>query len=496
MSFSPAEKLLLACARVRRDEARIDSLLKEKIDWECLLKLAKVHQITPLLWHNLRRHKIPEEIRSKLKEAYQANLIRNLRLEAEQNKIFKLLGEHGIDFVPLKGTVFAELIYGDIALRQSSDIDVLVREKELFKAKELLLNHGFKRTGFSDEYYLKDSCHLVFSNGRVLLEVHWHIEPTNTAHVPSGFVWREVYPRKIGNKETKMFSSEMLLVFFVQKFNFDSFNCLKYLIDLAEIIQRYREEIEWKKVDELLRIYRVKNVSFSYNGKEEVLENVSFSIKPGEHMAVVGPSGVGKTTLISLMLGFYFPTKGEILFDGMLVSNFAVDSLRKRIGYVSQSTRLLTGTILENLRYGNRNASEETVIAASKAAGIHDFINGLPDKYQSLLGENGVNLSEGQRQRLSIARALIKDPDILILDEPSSSLDSFSEKSIFEALPGAIRNKTLIIVAHRLSTIKEADRILVFNEKRLIAEGTHETLSKGNEFYRSLMYFPIENVKI
>lgn len=230
-----------------------------------------------------------------------------------------------------------------------------------------------------------------------------------------------------------------------------------------------------------------RNVSFSYNGKEPVLENLSFIIEPGCHAAIVGPSGVGKTTLISLILGFYKPSKGEILFDDNLVSYYSLKALRERIGYVSQNTRLLSGSLMDNLRYGNLEASDKDVIEAAKASGIHDFIVNLPNSYNSYIGENGVNLSEGQKQRLSIARAIIKDPDILIMDEPTSSLDSILEKAIFESLPEVVRNKTLITIAHRLSTIQKSDKILVLKNKCLVAMGKHCALFGSNDFYKELV---------
>ncbi len=242
-----------------------------------------------------------------------------------------------------------------------------------------------------------------------------------------------------------------------------------------------------KHVERLSGEIEFKGVSFSYDSREPVLQHVSCRIRAGEHVAIVGPSGVGKTTLVSLILRFYKPTQGEIWFDGLPAAEYELESLRRRIGYVSQSTMLLSGTIGDNLRYGNLDAGEEQIVRAAKVAGIHDFIAGLPEGYDAPVGERGVKLSEGQKQRLAIARALIKDPDILVLDEPTSALDSVVERSIFDALPTLIRDKTLFVVAHRLSTIQNADRILLLNEKRLVAMGTHRELLRNNEYYRSLV---------
>jgi ABC-type multidrug transport system fused ATPase/permease subunit len=230
-----------------------------------------------------------------------------------------------------------------------------------------------------------------------------------------------------------------------------------------------------------------RDVCFAYDEEHTVLQNVSCRIRPGEHVAIVGPSGVGKTTLVSLILRFYKPTAGEIWLDDRPASDYEVQSLRRRIGYVSQSTLLLSGTIMENLRYGNPDASDEEVVHAAKVAGIHDFIAGLPEGYDAPVGEKGVNLSEGQKQRLTIARALIKNPDILVLDEPTSALDSVVERSIFDALPAFVRDKTLFVVAHRLSTVQNSDCILLLNETRLVAIGTHEELLASNDFYRTLV---------
>jgi ABC-type multidrug transport system fused ATPase/permease subunit len=241
------------------------------------------------------------------------------------------------------------------------------------------------------------------------------------------------------------------------------------------------------KAEHLRGEVEFRNVCFSYNSRETVLDSVSFAVAAGEHMAVVGPSGVGKTTLVSLLLQFYRPQKGEIFIDGRPAGAYELRSLRRRIGYVPQSPTLLSGTIADNLRYGDPEAGDDDLEKAARAAGIHDFIASLPSGYQTLVGERGVNFSEGQKQRLAIARALVKDPDIVILDEPTSALDSQTEASIFAVLPELLRGKTLFIIAHRLSTIQTSDRILCFNDNGLVGTGSHDELREKCDYYQALL---------
>jgi ABC-type multidrug transport system fused ATPase/permease subunit len=271
--------------------------------------------------------------------------------------------------------------------------------------------------------------------------------------------------------------------------NLDLQNALASLERVSALYDIFPEENMdvGQKVDRLKGEIEFKNVSFSYAGRDPVLKDVSFHVRPGEHVAIVGPSGVGKTTLVSLILRFYKPTSGEIFFDGRPAAELEVRSLRRRIGYVPQQITLFSGTIMENLRYGNPEASDAQVHRAARVAGVHDFICSLPSSYETQMGEKGVRLSEGEKQRLSIARALIKEPDVLVLDEPTSAVDSLTEKPIFDFLPAFVRDKSLFVVAHQLSTIKGSDRILLLNESRLVAVGTHPSLLETNDYYRSLV---------
>jgi ATP-binding cassette, subfamily B, bacterial MsbA len=228
------------------------------------------------------------------------------------------------------------------------------------------------------------------------------------------------------------------------------------------------------------------HVSFAYDARQPVLTDVSFDAKPGELVAIVGPTGAGKTTVMNLLHRFYDPTEGRITVDGMDLRQVTLESWYRQIALVPQETILFGGTILDNIRYGNRDASEETVKQASRAAHAHDFIMSFPDQYHTLVGEKGVNLSGGQRQRIAIARAILKNPRILLLDEATSALDSESERLVQQALEQLMKGRTTFVIAHRLTTIQGANRILVLDKGRLIETGTHDELMTRKQLYHYL----------
>jgi len=229
-----------------------------------------------------------------------------------------------------------------------------------------------------------------------------------------------------------------------------------------------------------------QQVSFRYSDKEPVLEDVSFEIKPGQTVAIVGPTGSGKTTIVNLLTRMYDVQSGVVLVDGHDVRSITGDSLRAQIGVVPQDTFLFTGTVMENIRYGRLAASDEEVIAAAKLANAHLFIERFSDGYQTVLGERGATLSHGNRQLLAISRAVLKDPAILILDEATSSVDTRTELLIQKALGDLLRKRTSVVIAHRLSTIRNADNIVVIKDGRIIEQGKHQELLDSGGLYHDL----------
>jgi len=255
------------------------------------------------------------------------------------------------------------------------------------------------------------------------------------------------------------------------------------IIDTQSAIQNKPDAIALKEFKHEIEF---KNVSFAYD-KEYVLKEINLKVEKGKTIALVGPSGGGKSTLADLVPRFYDPTEGNVLLDGVPLPNYELESLRKQMGVVTQEAILFNDTILNNIAFGMENINEEDVIHAAKIAHAHEFIVQMENGYQTTIGERGSKLSGGQRQRLSIARAVLKNPPILILDEATSALDSESERLVQDALDNLMQNRTSIIIAHRLSTIQHADEIVVIHQGQIVERGRHETLMEGKGLYKKFI---------
>ena len=269
---------------------------------------------------------------------------------------------------------------------------------------------------------------------------------------------------------------------------------------ILEILQEQEEPTD-KSLRALSQVPRVqgnisyRNVAFSYPTRPDiqVLKSISFEAQAGEKVAVVGPSGAGKSTIIQLLMRFYEVQAGTITVDGKDLRDMDLTTLRGNIGIVPQEVLLFGGTIRENIAYGRPEATEAEIIEAAKKANAYTFIESFPEKLETLVGERGIKLSGGQRQRIAIARAILKNPAILILDEATSSLDSESEQLVQQAMDVLMKNRTTIIIAHRLATIRKADKILVIDGGRIVEEGSHEQLSANEDgIYANLLRLQFE----
>ncbi|MED0945497.1 hypothetical protein S3E15_00650 [Bacillus mycoides] len=270
-------------------------------------------------------------------------------------------------------------------------------------------------------------------------------------------------------------------------------NVLQSTAAAAErVFEFLEEEEEVSEAENPVKLQKVQgqvtfqDVQFGYNPDKIIINNFSSNIKPGQKVAIVGPTGAGKTTIVKLLMRFYDINSGAICIDGHDIKDFTREDLRNMFGMVLQDTWLFNGSIMENIRYGRLDATDEEVIEAAKAAHVHNFVKTLPNKYQMELNEEASNVSQGQKQLLTIARALIADPKILILDEATSSIDTRTEVLIQKAMENLMEGRTSFIIAHRLSTIRDADLILVMKDGDIVEQGNHEELLKADGFYASL----------
>jgi ATP-binding cassette subfamily B protein len=263
----------------------------------------------------------------------------------------------------------------------------------------------------------------------------------------------------------------------------DALVAVNRLYEILEIESEPIGDARKLKFSGLHDALELKDASFRYGCRAAVLKKINLRIPAGKTVAIVGESGSGKSTLLKLLLGYYGPTEGSIRLDGTDMGDFELGALRERIGLVSQDPFIFNGTLRDNIALGRPQTTLEEVMAAARAAGLDEFVAGLPERYETIIGERGANMSGGQRQRLAIARALLRKPDILIFDEATSHLDTATERAIQQNLRTTLAGKTVVLVAHRLSTIKDADLIYVLHQGQVVEQGTHlQLVAQGGRY--------------